>query len=251
MNKPKVAFFDFTSCEGCQLQTLNCEDELIDILQVVEIVNFREATSVRSDDYDIAFIEGSISTPQGVQRIRKIRSRAKLLIAMGACAATGGLNALKNYQPLDEVRHYVYGADAGSFDTLPVRPVHEVVEVDFKIHGCPIDKADYIKTLKALLIGKTPELPKYSVCVECKQKENACRYLEGETCLGPITLAGCDARCPSFNFPCLGCRGLVPNVATHASTEVLKEHGLHVNEIINKYRLFYGFNGVTDEQSKS
>ena len=59
--KPRLGFFSFSCCEGCGLQVLNLEDELLDILGVVEIVNFREAMTEQSDDYDIAFVEGSIT----------------------------------------------------------------------------------------------------------------------------------------------------------------------------------------------
>ena len=243
--KPKVAFFDFTSCEGCQLQKLNCEDELLDILGAVEVVNFREATSIRRDDYDIAFIEGSISTPTCVERIKKIRENAKVLVALGACATTGGLNMLKNFQPLDRVREYVYGDKAGYFDTLPVRPVDQVVKVDYKVHGCPMDKADYLSVVKALLSGREPKLAKYPVCVECKMRENACRYDFNETCLGPVTRAGCGARCPSNNFICFGCRGLVDDPKTDAANDVLKDRGLSAQDVLKKYRLFYGYSEVS------
>jgi coenzyme F420-reducing hydrogenase gamma subunit len=57
--KPKVAFFDFAGCEGDQLQVANLEEKLLDLLELVEVVNFREVISQKSDDYDIAFIEGS------------------------------------------------------------------------------------------------------------------------------------------------------------------------------------------------
>ena len=243
--KPKVAFFDFTSCEGCQLQKLNCEDELLDILGAVEVVNFREATSIRRDDYDIAFIEGSISTPTCVERIKKIRENATVLVALGACATTGGLNMLKNFQPLDKVREYVYGDKAGYFDTLPVRPVDQVVKVDYKVHGCPMDKSDYLSVVKALLSGREPKLAKYPVCVECKMRENACRYDFNETCLGPVTRAGCGARCPSNNFICFGCRGLVDDPKTDAANDVLKDRGLSAQDVLKKYRLFYGYSEVS------
>ncbi|HUU68541.1 MAG TPA: NADH:ubiquinone oxidoreductase [Planctomycetota bacterium] len=243
--KPKVAFFDFTSCEGCQLQKLNCEDELLAILGSVEVVNFREATSVRRDDYDIAFVEGSISTPSCVERIRKIRENAKVLVALGACAATGGLNMLKNFQPLDKVREYVYGDKANYLETLPVRPVDQVVKVDYKVHGCPMDKQDYLNVLKALLSGREPKLLKYPVCVECKMKENACRYDFGETCLGPVTRAGCGARCPSNNYICFGCRGLVDDPKMDSANDVLAERGLTAQDVLKKYRLFYGYSEVS------
>jgi len=243
--KPKVAFFDFTSCEGCQLQKLNCEDELVAVLSAVEVVNFREATSVRRDDYDIAFVEGSISTPSCVERIRKIRENAKVLVALGACASTGGLNMLKNFQPLDKVREYVYGDKAHYFDTLPVRPVDQIVKVDYKVHGCPMDKQDYLNVVKALLSGQEPKLLKYPVCVECKMKENACRYDFGETCLGPVTRAGCGARCPSNNYICFGCRGLVDDPKMDAANDVLAERKLTAQDVLKKYRLFYGYSEVS------
>ena len=243
--KPKVAFFDFTSCEGCQLQKLNCEDQLLDILSKVEVVNFREASSIRRDDYDIAFVEGSISTPSCVERIKKIRENAKVLVTLGACASTGGLNMLKNFQPLDKVREYVYGDKAHYFETLPVRPVDQVVKVDYKVHGCPMDKDDYMAVLKALLSGQEPKLPKYPVCVECKMRENPCRYDFGEVCLGPITRAGCGARCPSNNYICFGCRGLVDDPKMDAANDVLKEHGLTAQDVLKKYRLFYGYSEVS------
>jgi len=244
--KPKVAFFDFTGCEGCQLQKLNCEDELLDVLNAVEIVNFREATSVRRDDYDVAFIEGSISTPECVERIKKIRENAKIVVALGACASTGGLNMLKNFQPLDKVRSYVYGDEAGYFDTLPVRPVDQVVKVDYKVYGCPMDKEDYLEVFKALVTGREPRVTKYPVCVECKMKENACRFDYGEICLGPITRAGCGARCPSNNHYCFGCRGLVDDPKMDAADDVLKEHNLTPEDVLKKYRLFYGYSEVSE-----
>jgi len=242
--KPKVAFFDFTGCEGCQLQVLNCEDELLDILGAIEIVNFREASSVKLDNYDIAFVEGSISTPTCVERVKKIREKAKILVTLGACASTGGLNALKNFQPLEEVRRYVYGDKADCFETIPVRPVDQVVKVDYKIHGCPVDKEEFIETVTALLFGREPKVPKYPVCVECKLRENGCRFDYGELCLGPITRAGCKARCPSNNNICVGCRGLLDDPNTDAANDVLKKYGLTAEELLKKYRLFYGYSEV-------
>jgi len=245
MTKPKVAFFDFTGCEGCQLQKINCEDELIDILNAYEIVNFREASSVRRDDYEIAFAEGSISNSAQEEMIKKIREKAKILVALGACAATGGLNILKNFQDIEEVRHYVYGDKAHYFDTIPVKPIDKVVKVDYYVHGCPMDKGDFIRTVKAILLGKKPALPKYPVCVECKMKEIECRFDYGEVCLGPITRAGCGARCPSNGFYCFGCRGLVDNPAANAEKEVLAKNNLTPEEIVLKFRLFYGYSEVS------
>ena len=137
MSKPKVAFFDFTSCEGCQLSKLNLEDDLLAILDLVELVNFREAISDRRDDYEIAFVEGSISTPHCVERIHKIRRQAKILVALGACAHIGGVNAIRNRMSIDAVKGEVYGRDKYLFPSIKAQAVADVVKVDFFVPGCP------------------------------------------------------------------------------------------------------------------
>ena len=152
--KPKVAFFDFTSCEGCQLNKLNLENDLLDILQHIDIVEFREAMDDKANEYDIAFIEGSISTPSCVERIHDIRRRSKMLIALGACATQGGINAMKNLQPIEEVREAVYGDEKYRFPTLPAMPVSAIVKVDYEIDGCPMSMPEFLKVLKSLLAGQ-------------------------------------------------------------------------------------------------
>jgi coenzyme F420-reducing hydrogenase gamma subunit len=245
MSKPKVAFFDFSCCEGCQLMVLNCEPELLDIFGAIDIVNFREAISDRGEDYEIAFIEGSIITPHDVERLKKIRAQAKVLIALGACAHTGGLNKLRNFQDTEEAKKCVYGEDAKYFDVLPkVLSVGEVVPVDLVIPGCPINRFEFLSIVKQVLAGVKPSLPNYPVCVECKRNENECLLLKGQICLGPVTLAGCDARCPNSQWPCTGCRGLVPSPHLEADQIVLSKAGLTVQDILRKYRLFYGYSEV-------
>ena len=240
MAKPRVAVFDFTGCEGCQLQVLNCEEELLDILGLIEIVNFREAMDEKSDDYDIALIDGGISTPADVKRITAIRERAGTLITIGSCSSTGGINCLKNSRTMDENRQLVYGDDAKYVETIPARPVSAVVKVDFSIPGCPIDKKEFLRCLTELLAGKTPEIPNYAVCVDCKLRENECLLEKGIFCLGPVTRAGCEARCPANGASCEGCRGLVDDPNMNAAKDVLGKHGLTVEDVIGKFRLFQG-----------
>jgi len=242
--KPKVAFFDFTSCEGCQLEVLNQEpNDMLDLLNAIEIVNFREAISDRGQDYAIAFIEGSISRPADEARIKKIRRQAAVLVALGACACTGGVNAIKNRYSSEDYKKYVYKDKAHyeRFDSYPVRPVSAVVKVDFEIPGCPINKNEFLKTVKSLLIGVTPSLPDYPVCVECKIKDNVCMYQRGETCMGPVTRAGCEAICPSYGDPCSGCRGFVTNPNLHAQKDILAKHGLSPDDIMKNFTLFNNF----------
>lgn len=240
MSKPRVAIFDFACCEGCQLQIVNLEEELLDLLTVIDPVQWREAMSDQSDEYDIAIIEGSITREQDEEPLKQIRARAKTLVALGACATIGGINKLKNAFDLDEVRHAVYGDAAGQphLDTAPVKAVHEVVKVDYNVHGCPIDGQELAYILRCLLAGRPPAVPRHPVCVECKLRENVCRYEYNEICLGPVTRAGCGALCPSNGFWCFGCRGFVdePNLA--AAREVMSHYGKTVEDLQDKLQLF-------------
>ena len=238
MSKPKVAFFDFTSCEGCQLSKLNLENDLLDILDLIELVNFREAISDQREDYEIAFIEGSISTPHCVERIHKIRRQAKIVVALGSCAHIGGINAIRNNMDQDEVRETVYGEDKYLFPSIKAQAVSDVVKVDYFVPGCPIDNQELKKVLSAILTGKIPEIPEYSVCVECKAKENECLYDYGIACMGPITRAGCGAACPSNGHYCYGCRGLVPDINKNAAKEVMEKYKLSVDQIKKRFYMF-------------
>ena len=241
--KPQVAFFDFTSCEGCQLNKLNFENDLLDILKHVDLVEFREAMDDKADAYDIAFIEGSISSPSCVERIHDIRRRTKILVALGACAVNGGVNAMKNLHPIDEVRETVYGDDKYLFSTLPAMAVSSVVKVDYEVRGCPMTQQDFLKLLVALVMGKEP--PKYGspVCLECKLNENECLYNRGMVCLGPITRGGCNAVCPGFGQFCTGCRGILDNPNTDGMLELMTSHGISLDEA-KKRMLLYNSNEV-------
>jgi len=236
--KPKIAIFDFGCCEGCQLQVVNLEEQILDLLGLVDVRQWREAMSEHADDYDIALVEGSITRESEIPRLQGIRKQAKILVALGACAHTGGVNAMKNHAPMDKALQTVYGDKASWFDTIPTRPLSAVVPVDLAVPGCPIDRGELLEVIKALLLGKLPTLPTYPVCVQCKMAENVCVFDLGLTCMGPVTRAGCGAICPSNGNRCLGCRGLVPEPNANAHKEVLAEHGRTVEEILAEYRLF-------------
>jgi len=240
MTKPRVAIFDFACCEGCQLQIVNLEEDILNLIEVVDVVEWREAMSEQSHEYDIAIVEGSITRPEDEHRLEIIRSRAKVLIALGACAAIGGVNKMKNNFDLKEVRRCVYGGDAmmPHLNTERTKALDEVVQVDFKIPGCPINGAEFAQVVRSLLVGKKPFVPDYPVCVECKERENVCRYEYNEICLGPIIRAGCGAPCPSAGWRCFGCRGLVDNPNVEAAREVMDKYGLTVDDLKQKMVLF-------------
>ncbi len=236
--KPKIAFFDFTSCEGCQLTVVDSLQEHPELLDAVEIVQFREAMSEKGEDYLIAFIEGSCTRPGDEQRLQAIREQSAIVVALGACAHLGGINAIRNRAPLAEVRKAVYGDKAEWYDTYRVRAISEVIPVDTVIPGCPIDRDEFIMAVTHLLQGRMPRILDQPLCIECKLKENPCVYLLGKTCLGPITLAGCDAICPTYGDGCEGCRGTIANPNIDALRDVLAEYGMPEEAIQSKMTMF-------------
>lgn len=248
--KPRVAFFDFTCCEGCQLQMANFGETLLDILNLVDVVTFREVMSERSEDYDIAIIEGSITTDHDVERIKKIREKAKVVIAYGSCATIGGINGMKNKFQMDEIKKYVYRDGAKYFSTIPTRAVHQVIKVDYFVNGCPVYQPEFVKVLKAVLQGIPYEVPDYAVCVECKLNENVCIYDKGITCLGPVTKAGCNSWCINNGNICYGCRGMVSNPAKNGQMDILQKYKIPLDWIINKIDMYNKPRELEEEKPK-
>ena len=237
--KPKIAFFDFTSCEGCQLTVVDLLQTHLGLLDLVEIVQFREAMSERGEDYQIAFIEGSCTRKSDEARLQKIREQAAVVVALGACAHLGGVNALKNYWPIEHVQTYVYGKNGkDAYESYPARPISAVIAVDAVIPGCPIDRFEFLRVVQLLLQGRQPRLPDYPLCVECKFQENACLNKLGKPCLGPITRAGCEAICPTYGDGCEGCRGWAPEANFTYMREILRGHGLSDADIDARFTMF-------------
>jgi coenzyme F420-reducing hydrogenase gamma subunit len=245
--KPKIAVFDFTCCEGCELQLANKEDTLLDFLSLLEIVNFREVSSDKSDDYDIALIEGSISRKDEVERLKKIRANAKVLVAFGTCACYGGINYLKNHFPLSDVVKEVYGSHKK--ETMKVKPVKEVVKVDLEIPGCPVSKAEVEKIIVSIVTGSDISMPKYPVCMECKQNVNTCLVDLGQICLGPITRAGCGAVCPTGKMGCLGCRGPAEDANYESFWQIHKDRGHTKSKVKERLEFYNAFSGVIEHEN--
>lgn len=237
--KPKIAIFSLTSCEGCSLAILELEDQLLDILGAVDIVNFREGMTERSWDIDVGFVDGAVSTPEDVKEVEHMRKSCKLLVSIGACACTGGINTLKNHQDETECRKYVYGDKFEWFPTIPAQPVSNFVKVDAELPGCPMVKEEFLEFVKCALMGKKFHLPENPVCVECKKKGIVCLYEKGIICLGPVTRAGCGAICPAYGSKCEGCRGIVNNEALAAAGVNLREqYDVPLEDVLADFRLF-------------
>jgi coenzyme F420-reducing hydrogenase gamma subunit len=238
--RPKVAVFKFASCDGCQLSLLDCEDELLAVAGAIEICYFPEATrNVIKGPYDIALVEGSVTTHHDAQRIQQVRRSAKTLITIGACATAGGVQALRNWQDTAEMVRTVY-AKPDFISTLKMStPIAEHVPVDLELRGCPIQKYHLIELITATLIGRKPNIPTHSVCIECKRKGNLCiAVAQGEPCLGPVTQAGCGALCPAFNRGCYGCFGPMESANPAALTNQLLREGATADEIQRNFRTY-------------
>lgn len=244
--RPRVALYEFTSCEGCQLQIVNNEATLIDFLNLIELVTCREVMTERSDTCDIALVEGSISRADEVARLEKIRANAKILVAFGSCACFGGVNQLKNrFDDLAWVQKEVYGDFR--VESQAVRPLADFVPVDLNIYGCPPKKEEIEKIITSLVLGKSPSVPKYPVCMECKASETICLFDLGEPCLGPVTRAGCDAWCPTNRRGCWGCRGPAEAANLEQLTAIMTKHGFTLETIIDRLECFGGFAGQVNK----
>jgi coenzyme F420-reducing hydrogenase gamma subunit len=237
-NKPRVAFFDFTCCEGCQLTVVDSLEDHPELLSVIDIVEFREAVTGTADSYDIAFIEGSCTRESDESRLHKIRKHARFVVALGSCAHLGGINAIKNRMSIEQVRLVVYGEHAKHFETYATRPISAIIPVDCTIAGCPINAEEFLRIVTFLMQGRLPDLIDYPVCIECKLGETVCVYTQGRTCLGPITRAGCGAICPANGYKCVGCRGLTSNANIASLRQVMAEHGLSDGDIENSLSMF-------------
>ena len=209
--KPKLGVFKFASCDGCQLSLLDAEDHLLGLAEAVEIAYFLEATSRTSPGpYDIALVEGSITTPHDIKRIKEVRRQSRYLITIGACATAGGIQALRNWADCDDYLKAVYASPEYISTLATSTAIAEHVRVDFELRGCPINQHQLIEVVQALLAGRQPRTPQYSVCLECKRRGTVCVMIaQNQPCLGPVTQAGCGAICPAYNRACYGCFGPV------------------------------------------
>jgi coenzyme F420-reducing hydrogenase gamma subunit len=207
--RQKLAVWKFSSCDGCQLSLLDCEDELLAVAGQLEICYFLEATSASvQGPYDVSLVEGSITTLHEAERIREVRASSRALITIGACATSGGIQALRNFADVQEFTSAVYATPEYISTLATSTPISANVAVDFELQGCPISKQQLLEVISAHLNRRRPRVRAHSVCLECKRRGTVCVMVaHGTACLGPVTHAGCGAICPSYNRGCYGCFG--------------------------------------------
>lgn len=209
--RPRLAVFKFASCDGCQLSLLDCENELLAVAEAVEIAWFPEASSrLEPGPYDIALVEGSITTPHDAQRILDVRRSARLVVTIGACATAGGIQSLKNWADHEDYLRCVYARPEYISTLATSTPIADHIKVDYELRGCPISRHQLLDVIGALVKGQRPRLPSHSVCLDCKRKGTVCvEVAQGIPCLGPVTHSGCGAICPTYDRGCYGCFGPV------------------------------------------
>lgn len=242
-DRPRLAVFKFTSCDGCQVSILNLEDELLEIAERFDVAHFLEASSrVEDGPYDLALVEGSISTERDIDRIQRIRESSAQLITIGACATTGGIQALRNVADAGEWRRHVYPSPEW-IDALPTcTPISEHVRVDYEIHGCPVDKLQVLRVISRALLGAQPDLPGASVCLECKRRGNVCVMVARQIpCMGPVTRAGCGAICPSMGRDCYACFGPADDPNVEPLADRFAELGMRRRSVARKLRGITGY----------
>ena len=238
--RPRIGVFKFASCDGCQLSLLDLEDELFALCGAVDFAFFPEMSGNMSKGrYDIGLVEGSITTHHDAARIHEIRKQCRTLVAIGACSTAGGIQALRNWSDSKKWVAQVY-AHPEYINTLSMStPVSGHVPVDFELRGCPVNKRQLLELVSATLAGRKPNVPTYSVCLECKRRGNLCvAVAQGLACLGPATQAGCGAICPAFGRGCYGCFGPAESASSVILAGSLIAQGNAPDEVVRAFRSF-------------
>jgi len=241
--KPRIGIFGMSGCWGEQIVILNCEDQLLDLVGALEIVDFLGGSSANDTDgpLNIAFVEGSVANEREEKELHRIRDRAEVLVACGTCACFGGIAAMDAEQPREEVISQVYGKDRNrtGWDIGLHRPLSDFVTVNLALPGCPMEKSEFLRAAVSVLNGDVPELPAYPVCLECKMNENDCLLISrGLACAGPVTTAGCGARCPGCNVACIGCRGPVEESNMASIEKIFSQKEVAESDIRRRLRTF-------------
>jgi len=235
-----LAVWKFSSCDGCQLSLLDCEDELLLLADRLQISYFLEATSAQvKGPYDISIVEGSITTPHDAQRIHEVRASSRALICIGACATAGGIQALRNFGDVEQFTRVVYATPDYISTLATSTPISAHVPVDFELNGCPINKHQLLEVIAAHLARRRPRVRAHSVCVECKRRGTVCVMVaSGTPCLGPVTHAGCGAICPAYDRGCYGCYGPMETPNTPAMSARMAQLGSEEVDLVRIYRTY-------------
>ena len=243
IQKPTVGIYGFTGCAGDQLLIIHTEDEILNLFNAVDVRSFVMASSNPiEDEIDVALVEGSISTAEEKEHIQNIRERAKILVAIGNCAVSGGPQAMfaKDGGFAKRLKQ-VYGDVKFVTDPVEAEPIDAYVTVDYYLPGCPISAPQTFALLGRLIHGAVPEPYPHPVCDECKRNENRCLLLDEKFCLGTLTLGGCGSACPNHGLPCVGCWGPNEDGNFEEHFKLLESFGISKEDIMRRVHNFGGY----------
>lgn len=236
--KPVIGFFSFTCCQGCEFTVLFLDD-LMKILDKFDVQYFHILKEKnRNVSFDLAFIEGAITTKREIEKLKAIRDKSKFVVALGACACNGGIPAMRNFISNKELGKYVYSQKMLS-DSIETAAIDKYIKVDYYMRGCPILKGEFVDFVENFLKKEIPKEFKGPVCQQCPRRGKNCFLMEKKLCLGPITHGGCSAFCPSRSIPCVLCRGPLEKANFAKEMSLFKRFGLDKKDIENKLRRFH------------
>jgi len=231
-------------CFGCHMSLLDLHEDLLNIFKTVKIVYSPVIDLKEFDHADIGILDGAVATKDNEETAIKFREKCDVLIALGTCASYGGIPGLRNLFDLKDVLLSVYGKKIPTSKEIPkhlpdVKTLDQVVEVDYRIPGCPPLPSDIKGALMAVIKGKKMVEQTRGKCSQCSRIKNQlytqtrdfvtegvksvmeldridpekCFLEQGVLCMGPVTREGCNSKCPTnANMPCRGCWGPTPEV---------------------------------------
>lgn len=235
--KPKLAVHKFTSCDGCQLAFLNAGEDLLTLFELMDVVHFAEAGKINLEiPVDIAFVEGSISTPDEEERIKTIRAHSKYIITIGACATAGGIQALRNAENYAEWMKSIYAKPEYIHSLSTSTAISNHVKVDWELWGCPVNTKQVLEAVRFLLSGATPKIKRDAVCMECKRRNNVCVMVtKNEPCMGPVTQTGCGSLCINIGRRCYACYGPKENPNFKSLGDWFLKYGQSKEAVIRQF----------------
>jgi len=237
MKKPTVGLFCFTCCEGCGFTVLFI-DKIFDLLKKVDLQYFNLLKQKnREVKFDLAFIEGAITSRKEIKKLKEIRAKSKFVVALGACACHGGIPSMRNFIENEALEKYVYNQEMLK-DSTKAKGIGNHIKVDYYMYGCPIIKNEFVGFLKDFLKTKKTKAYEGSVCDQCPRRGKDCFLRAKKPCLGAVTHGGCSALCIKENIPCSLCRGPLSKENLATEVELFKSWGLEEKDIQNKVHMF-------------
>lgn len=169
MKKVRLATVWLDGCSGCHMSLLDIDAGILALAQQADIV-YGPLVDAQEfpEDVDVTLVEGAVSSQDDLNKIQHIRMRTRVLVALGDCAVTGNVPAMRNSIPVSRLMQRIYGEGATGKANVPVDgvpqllkqacPLHDYVQVDLHVPGCPPSSKAILAVLKELLAGRKPEL---------------------------------------------------------------------------------------------